>query len=521
MSITVRALLLVTALSFVPCAYAADFVWDNNSGDGDWFGANWTVSGSPGQTAADENDTNGNAQAQPKINDYHSDANAVSVFNGDDTFTLNAGDSVDNFATGTGVAYFHDNTTVTIDQASVRLYANLWLPSKVLDSSTLNATDSTLHFTRGNNSGNAFVIGDSNIGGSTPSVTISGTMMTVDQWDSNNLVDEGGDFELFESGSFEMSNSSTLNISRQLQIDDNSSFTSTDGTITANDVISWDTSTTNFTNTDVTIAGNFGNSGRWQTNSTSVANLDNTTLSATQIDLNESSTINIDGNSQLDINFLRIDNNNAAVNFTSGHIDLENDNPLRGSSGFDGDFDFVGSPGEVTITQNNVTLAASNMAFKLWQGFFSIDGQRISPNGEGFDPSFVGTDIAGLNGFLATQIVNGKFFEITDSTDGLGTITLNLVQATIVDGDFNLDGFVNAADYTIWRDTLGDTGSDLAADANGDLVVDSLDYDFWVDNYGSSPSPSTATASASAVPEPSTLIILLSLSLPFSIRRRN
>jgi hypothetical protein len=55
-------------------------------------------------------------------------------------------------------------------------------------------------------------------------------------------------------------------------------------------------------------------------------------------------------------------------------------------------------------------------------------------------------------------------------------------------GDFNLDGRANAADYTIWRDTLGST-TDLRADGNGDGVVDRADYDLWKANVNSAPAP--------------------------------
>lgn len=54
-------------------------------------------------------------------------------------------------------------------------------------------------------------------------------------------------------------------------------------------------------------------------------------------------------------------------------------------------------------------------------------------------------------------------------------------------GDYNLDGTVDAADYTIWRDTLSST-NDLRA--NGDNtgesfgVVDFADYLAWKDNFG-------------------------------------
>src|SRR3972149_6656272 len=60
-------------------------------------------------------------------------------------------------------------------------------------------------------------------------------------------------------------------------------------------------------------------------------------------------------------------------------------------------------------------------------------------------------------------------------------------------GDYNSDGSVDAADYVIWRKTLGST-SELSA--NGDNigasagVVDQADYDFWAARFGNSNPPS-------------------------------
>jgi Planctomycete extracellular/Chlamydia polymorphic membrane protein (Chlamydia_PMP) repeat len=63
-------------------------------------------------------------------------------------------------------------------------------------------------------------------------------------------------------------------------------------------------------------------------------------------------------------------------------------------------------------------------------------------------------------------------------------------QANPLPGDYNFDGIVNAADYTVWRNTLGST-NDLRADGTSastpgvpDGVVDELDYAFWKANFG-------------------------------------
>ncbi|TWT75676.1 hypothetical protein Pla123a_31860 [Posidoniimonas polymericola] len=51
--------------------------------------------------------------------------------------------------------------------------------------------------------------------------------------------------------------------------------------------------------------------------------------------------------------------------------------------------------------------------------------------------------------------------------------------------DYNQNGQIDAADYTVWRDSLNDEG-DSAADGNNDGVVDQIDYDNWANNYGKS-----------------------------------
>lgn len=72
-------------------------------------------------------------------------------------------------------------------------------------------------------------------------------------------------------------------------------------------------------------------------------------------------------------------------------------------------------------------------------------------------------------------------------------------------GDYNHNGAVDAADYTVWRDSLGSTTA-LAADGNSNGKIDAGDYDIWVAQFGQS---LAAPAAASAAAEPSSGKLIL------------
>jgi len=82
-------------------------------------------------------------------------------------------------------------------------------------------------------------------------------------------------------------------------------------------------------------------------------------------------------------------------------------------------------------------------------------------------------------------------------------------------GDYNRDGKVDAADYTIWRDTLGQhpTSGD-GADGIVDGVIDTADYNAWKANFGTIGATGAAGSHASSAPEPSTLTLLALLAAP-------
>ncbi|MCI0491771.1 MAG: PEP-CTERM sorting domain-containing protein, partial [Planctomycetes bacterium] len=75
-------------------------------------------------------------------------------------------------------------------------------------------------------------------------------------------------------------------------------------------------------------------------------------------------------------------------------------------------------------------------------------------------------------------------------------------------GDYNLNGTVDASDYTLWRDTLGQTvevGS--GADSNRNGLIDQADYDVWKARFGAQAPSGMGASSSTAVPEPSAMLL--------------
>jgi hypothetical protein len=102
----------------------------------------------------------------------------------------------------------------------------------------------------------------------------------------------------------------------------------------------------------------------------------------------------------------------------------------------------------------------------------------------------------------------------TNSLDSSAELTITACAA--IAGDYNGNCAVDAADFTIWRDTLGSM-TDLRANGNniGPSMnkIDAADYTVWKNNFGMTAGAGAGGGSLSAevVPEPATLALLLAL----------
>ena len=113
-----------------------------------------------------------------------------------------------------------------------------------------------------------------------------------------------------------------------------------------------------------------------------------------------------------------------------------------------------------------------------------------------------------LTGLAATDTINLTAFTQRFSQTGPAGVP----------GDYNQNGTIDAADYTVWRDRLGGPPGSLPNDVDGG-VIGLAQYNTWKGNFGLAGSGS-AGASPRAVPEPSTMLLVLITTLAICVTAR-
>lgn len=122
-------------------------------------------------------------------------------------------------------------------------------------------------------------------------------------------------------------------------------------------------------------------------------------------------------------------------------------------------------------------------------------------------PNF-GTPVMSVDFTIGVIAPNTDSGQMTgNATIYVDDVSLDLALPTTT--DFNGDGIVDAADYTVWRDSLGMTGIEAFSlgDGDGNGSVELADYELWRSQFGQSVSTGAAVA-ATSVPEGTTGVAL-------------
>ena len=188
--------------------------------------------------------------------------------------------------------------------------------------------------------------------------------------------------------------------------------------------------------------------------------------------------------SPIDIDYYRVKSSGGALS-VAGWNSLENQN-----------VDAIG-PGEGQSWDKTGAANAAQLAELYLLGHSTVSSTKALQLGLAFNPSIFGT---GVNGDLTFE------YGVVGNSSLL-TGTVSYVTPGPLAGDYNHNGIVDAADYTIWRDNLGST-TNLQADGDNSGIIDQADFVVWRATFGNSMG-SGAEGEATSVPEPGLEILLL------------
>jgi autotransporter-associated beta strand protein len=152
--------------------------------------------------------------------------------------------------------------------------------------------------------------------------------------------------------------------------------------------------------------------------------------------------------------------------------------------------------GDTIVEAGKLSIASANLAnaADVYLATGSLLDLKFTGDPDAIDSLFFN----GISQAAGTWGAAGSGAQFTSSLfTGTGRLQVTTFIAPPLQGDYNEDGRVDAADYIVWRKTNGTTGG----------------YNTWRANFGRT-SPGTGSGSSTlgdhaAVPEPSTLVILI------------
>ena len=198
----------------------------------------------------------------------------------------------------------------------------------------------------------------------------------------------------------------------------------------------------------------------------------------------------------IDVDWARADRDITAGSVT-GTGDLNGDGTFNNDRVFSDEFAANPLLDSASLRQDSIVSAVFGSTKYNW---------KISYTGL---ITYTGGDNVGITGAADTSSISS-----IAATGGLDVVLMGLSTESItppgVPGDYNGNGVVDAADYTVWRDHLGQSspGYTLQNEGASTGTVDASDYDFWKAHFGAS-GAGASVVGGGAVPEPSTLVLAL------------
>ena len=260
------------------------------------------------------------------------------------------------------------------------------------------------------------------------------------------------------------------------------------------------------------IATEFNSEGGPTANSTQIYEIDSVQLI---LDIADSLALLVDpatgkarlkniATSPVTFDYYRIDSDNGAL-LTSN---------FNGSTGWnsleDQGTDAVGAGIGESWDEVEETNSANRLVEQFLLGTTTLDvGQSVSL-GAPLNPATLANNLSSLHLELGGPSYQAATF---------GKVIFQDLSSLV--GDYNSNGVVDAADYTIWRDHLGQTFSLQNRDpANGSGAISAADYNSWKANFGAALGAGSASGTASgAVPEPAAgLMCVLAICLAAGAR---
>ncbi len=177
----------------------------------------------------------------------------------------------------------------------------------------------------------------------------------------------------------------------------------------------------------------------------------------------------------------------------------------------------------INLNDDNVFLNQPPPASNL----FTVFG-RVLGNGMAIADAIAALDRIDARVSTPMGVKNGAFSEVPvldidkviAQQDVRNDDVVQLINALVLNlsaGDYDFNGIVNMADYSVWRQSYDSTTA-AEADGNGNGVVDLADFVVWRNSMAGS--AAGAAASLLAVPEPAAAFMAMTAVVALVARRR-